>query len=146
MNEIDPKETIFYTIENTIKSYRKFAQRKISELDNGITVDQILVLTLLDDDPGIAQNEIADLLFKDYASITRIIELLVKNKYLFRAINEADRRKFLLKVSDKGSSSLKKIRPIIIQNRRDALVGVSEKEIEILSTVLKKIINNLIKN
>jgi DNA-binding MarR family transcriptional regulator len=142
MRKIDPKQTIFYTIENTIKTYRKFAQKQISTEMSGITVDQMLVLTALEANPDIAQNEMAELLFKDYASITRMVELLVKNDYLTRAINEEDRRKFILNISGKGHSTLKKLKPIILKNRIDALQGVSESEINQMFSTLNKIIEN----
>ncbi len=142
MEKIDPKETIFYTIENAIKTYRKYAQKKISEVKGGITVDQMLILTILDNNPGMAQNEIAELIFKDHASITRMIEILVKNKYLKRSINESDRRKFNLVISDLGRATIKTLKPLIFQNRRNALQGVSEAEVNQLFTILNKLINN----
>ena len=142
MDTIDPQQTIFYTIEKAIKSYRKFAQKQLSDVVSGITVDQVLVLTVIESNPDIAQHEIASLLFKDYASITRMIELLVKNEYLTRSINETDRRKFTLKISTKGETTLKQLKPIILKNRTDALEGVSESEVNQMFTTLSKIINN----
>jgi DNA-binding MarR family transcriptional regulator len=142
MDKLDPQQTIFYTIENAIKTYRKFAQKQLSDVVTGITVDQILILTVLEENPNIAQNEMAALLFKDYASITRMIELLVKNQYLSRTINEADRRKFVLKISAKGKVALKKLKPVIFKNRTNALKGVTESEVKHLFTTLNKIISN----
>mgnify|MGYP000742955335 FL=1 len=142
MDTIDPQQTIFYTIEKAIKSYRKFAQKQLSDVVSGITVDQVLVLTVIESSPDIAQHEIASLLFKDYASITRMIELLVKNEYLTRSINETDRRKFTLKISAKGETTLKQLKPIILKNRTDALEGISNSEVNQLFTTLNKIINN----
>lgn len=142
MQITNPKATIFYTIEKAIKTYRKYVQKKLSAVKDGITVDQMLILTTLDANPGMAQNEIADLVFKDHASVTRIIELLVKNDYLTRSINEADRRKFNLHISAKGHATLELLKPVIYQNRKDALLGVSETEVNQLFTTLNKIINN----
>ena len=142
MDTIDPQQTIFYTIEKAIKSYRKFSQKQLSDVVSGITVDQVLVLTVIESSPDIAQHEIASLLFKDYASITRMIELLVKNEYLTRSINETDRRKFTLKISAKGETTLKQLKPIILKNRTDALEGISNSEVNQLFTTLNKIINN----
>lgn len=142
MDKLDPKHTIFYSIENAIKSYRKFAQKKLSAVVSGITIDQILILTLLEANPNMAQKEIGALLFKDYASITRMIELLVKNEYLTRTINEMDRRKFHLKISAKGQDTLTKLKPIIFKNRTDALNGVSQADVNQLFTTLNKLINN----
>ncbi len=142
MNEINPQQTIFYSIENAIKTYRKYAQKKIAEKVDGITIDQVLILTVLETEPSISQKDIAELLFKDYASITRMIELLVKNDYLSRSINEHDRRKFNLVISSKGYTTLKKLKPVILQNRSEALNGVTKAEVAALSTTLSKIINN----
>lgn len=142
MDSLNPQHTIFYTIEKAIKSYRKFAQKNLSEIVKGITIDQVLVLTVIESDPEVTQHEIASLLFKDFASITRMIELLVKNEFLSRSINETDRRKFKLTISPKGQSTLKQLKPIIFNNRNDALQGVSENEVIQLFNTLTKIINN----
>ncbi len=142
MSEINPQLTVFYTVEQAIKTYRKYAQKKLAEQVTGITVDQVLILAVLESEPEIAQREVADLLFKDHASITRMIELLVKNGYLTRAINETDRRKFTLAISHKGHDTLKKLKPVILQNRLDALHGIAEQDITQMFKTLNQIIEN----
>ena len=142
MEKLDPQQTIFYSIEKAIKSYRKYAQKQLSDVVSGITIDQMLILTMIEEQPNMAQNEMAELLFKDYASITRMIDLLVKNEYLSRSVNENDRRKHVLTISTKGESTLKHLKPIIFKNRNDALRGVSETEVKQLFITLNKIINN----
>ncbi len=142
MNHLDPQHTVFYVIENCIKTYRKYAQEQLSAAVNDITVDQMLLLSVLESNPNLAQNEIADMLFKDHSSITRMIELLVKKDYLSRSINKSDRRKFKLNISAKGVHTLKQLKPIVFQNRKDALRGVSENEVNQLFTTLNKIIQN----
>ena len=83
-----PTQTIFYTIENAIKQYRKISQKRIQEVVNDITIDQALVLTIIEGNPEFTQIDIAELLFKDYASMTRMINLLVKNRHLSRATSD----------------------------------------------------------
>ena len=80
----NPTGTVLYSIEHTIKEYRKIAQKNISKVVKDITVDQCLILMILNDDSKISQNELAGLIFKDNASITRMIELMVKKDYLIR--------------------------------------------------------------
>jgi MarR family transcriptional regulator, transcriptional regulator for hemolysin len=70
---------IFYKIEKAIKSYRQLAQKKLREAGLRITVDQWLALNCLKDAPILSQKELAAILFKDEASVTRIIRLLEKN-------------------------------------------------------------------
>ena len=76
MEKLD--EIIFYTLEKSIKTYRKFAQQQLLKNGYDITIDQWLVLKTLQENQQLSQNQIAELVFKDFASITRIIELLVK--------------------------------------------------------------------
>lgn len=138
----NPTGTVLYTIEQTIKEYRKISQKNIAKIVSDITVDQGLVLLILNENSNYSQKEIAALIFKDNASITRIIELMVKKDYLVRNVNEQDRRKFNLEITEKGRNTVELLSPAIKQNRTTALHGLSENEIELLDTLLNKIITN----
>ena len=92
MSFILPSETVFYSIERAIKEYRKFAQKKLSEQLEGLTIDQGMVLLFLDRHPNISQKEMASLIFRDNASLTRMINLMVEKGYLRRSVNPDDRR------------------------------------------------------
>lgn len=138
----NPTGTVLYSIEKAIKEYRKLAQKNITKVVKDITVDQGLILIILNNHQNISQNELANLVFKDNASITRMIELMVKKEYLTRAIHPEDRRKFNLEITDKGLETLKLIQPVIKVNRQTALDGLSLEEIALLEKTLHKIIIN----
>ncbi len=138
----NPTGTALYSIEKAIKEYRKLAQKNITKVVKDITVDQCLVLIILQQNESISQNELANLVFKDSASITRMIELMVKNDYLTRTIHAEDRRKFNLVITEKGLKTIELIEPVIQFNRETALHGLSLKEITLLDQTLHKIISN----
>ena len=138
----NPTGTVLYTIEQTIKEYRKISQKNIAKIVSDISVDQGLVLLILNENSNYSQKDIAGLIFKDNASITRIIELMVKKDYLVRTVNELDRRKFNLEITEKGRNTVELLSPAIKLNRTTALDGLSENEIELLDTLLNKIITN----
>lgn len=138
----NPTGTVLYSIEQAIKEYRKVAQRNIAKIVKDITVDQCLVLIILNKDAKISQNELANLVFKDNASITRMIELMVKKEYLSRTIHKEDRRKFSLEITEKGKNTLELVNPIVQINRETALNGLSLEEINLLNKTLNKIITN----
>ncbi|MEO5776023.1 MAG: MarR family transcriptional regulator [Flavobacterium sp.] len=142
MKKSNPTGTVLYTIEQTIKEYRKISQKNIGRIVNDITVDQCLLLIVLNKNPNYSQKEIAELIFKDNTSITRIIELMVKKEYLTRKINELDRRKFNLEITEKGQKTIELLSPIIQTNRKTALNGLSLEEIDLLNKTLNKIITN----
>ena len=136
-------ETInFYLLDKAIRTYRIYSQKKLREKGFKITVDQWLVIKVLLENPGISQLNLAEKAFKDNASITRIIELLVKSKYLDRKINPKDRRTSILKVTPEGEDIINKVHDLVLQNRRIAQTGITLEELENLNGTLKKIIKN----
>lgn len=137
-----PSKTVFHIIERTIKQYRKFAQKNISLVVNDITIDQAMVLAFLEKHPDLSQKEIASLVFKDNASMTRMINLMVTKKYLNRSINPKNRRRFNLEITTKGKQVLENLGPIVNDNRNKALNGVTEEELLQLESILKKIVSN----
>ncbi|ESU22059.1 regulatory protein MarR [Flavobacterium cauense R2A-7] len=133
---------IFYNIDHSIRLYRMYAQKKLREHGFKITIDQWLVIKCILENPTITQHELSELVFKDNASVTRIIDLLIKANYLEKEINPDDRRKFILQVTKSGEEIIKNVQEIILQNRNKALKGIDAKELEIADAVLRKIITN----
>jgi len=142
MKEQNPTKTVLYSIEHAIKEYRKISQKNIEKVVSDITVDQCLVLIILNENNNVSQIEIAKLIFKDNASITRIIELMVKKDYLTRETNSLDKRKTKLEITDKGKKTIELLTPVIHSNRKTALDGLSLEEINMLDKILDKIITN----
>jgi len=142
MNISLPSETIFHTIESTIKEYRKFAQKNISEQITDMTIDQGLVLLFLNEYPDLTQKEIAELVFKDNASMTRMINTMVKKKYLKRSMNNEDRRRYKIEITVKGRQVLETLPPIIQKNRKTSLIGITKNELKQLEIILNKIRSN----
>ena len=138
----NPTGTVLYSIEQAIKEYRKVSQKNISKIVDDITIDQCLVLMILSKDAKISQNELANLIFKDNASITRMIELMVKKGHLIRTLHQEDRRKFNLEITEKGIKTIELIEPVVQLNRQTALNGLSLEEIDLLDKTLNKIITN----
>jgi len=136
------ENVIFYTIDKSIRSYRVFAQKRLREHGYSITIDQWLILKVLMENPGIMQQEVAELVFKDNASITRIINLLVKSNYLKRTVNPKDKRKSNLKVTRAGEKTMMEVEKIVLENREIALKGISAEDMEVANRVLNQIIEN----
>ena len=129
-------------MDKAIKSYRMYAQKKLKENGFKITIDQWLIIKAILENPTITQQEIAKNVFKDNASVTRIIDLLVKSEYLERKDNPEDRRKSNLVVTEEGKSIIYKVQDLILENRKNALDTISTAELETMNLTLKKIISN----
>lgn len=136
------KNVFFHTLEKSIKTYRQMAQNEFNKAGYDITIDQSLVLKALLDYPNNSQQEIAEIVFKDNASLTRIIDLLIKKKFLVRKLHAQDRRRFALSLTNEGLDLLKKLDPIAKKNRVKALKNITERQKEELTVLLNTIINN----
>jgi len=135
-------QAIFYKLEKAIKNYRQFAQRQIREAGFTITIDQWLTIKNILENPGIKQQELAENVFKDNASITRIIELLVKAKYLKRKVHKEDRRRTSLTVTKAGEEVVEKVSQVVLQNREQALHGIDQNDIVSANRFLQTIAEN----
>ena len=135
-------QVIFYKIEKTIRIYRQYAQRQIRDAGFTITIDQWLTIESIVENPGIKQQDLAEKVFKDNASITRIIELLVKAKYLKRKVHKEDRRRTTLTVTKVGEEVVSRVNSVILQNRVKALRGIDPDEMAVVDRIMKKITEN----
>src|SRR5919199_1977406 len=133
---------IFYVLEKTIKRYRQFAQNHIDRAGLPITVDQWLVLNVIQESPALGQTEIAERVFKDQASVARIIDLLVKKELLIQSTSQHDRRRVDRSITPQGWALLKAVAPIVAHYRSQALQGLPESAIEQLRHTLEAIYAN----
>jgi len=140
MEKLD--SVLFYYIEKAIKTYRQFAQKEFKSAGLSITVDQWLTLNCLNENPQITQKELAETVFKDSASITRIIELLVKAKCIKRNINTDDRRKSNLTITDLGLQTIEAASVVVEKYRNQALKGIGIAKEDHVKMVMKTIIKN----
>ncbi|WP_452602151.1 MarR family winged helix-turn-helix transcriptional regulator [Pontimicrobium sp. MEBiC06410] len=138
-----PSKTLFYSIEKAIKSYRKLAQRKLSEVIDEITIDQVNILAFIEENPTLPLKDIAVLTFTDdnEVSLLQSINIMVEKGYL-KQQTDADSTKTTIIVTDNGKSVLESLSPIIIKNRRKALDGITLEELIQVETILKKIATN----
>lgn len=133
---------IFYSIDKAIRTYRQYAQNQLKKQGYEMTVDQWIVLKCILENPEITQSEIAAKVFKDNASVTRIISLLVKARHLSKRSMRSNRRRVVLTVTAQGLETLNGMEKVILQNRATALTGISQQEIELVKHVMVKMAAN----
>ncbi len=144
MKDIPLKDVYFFVIERAIKSVRRYSQNVFNDLSFDLTVDQWIVLKRIHESEGITQAEIADDVIKDNASVTRIIDQLVKKEVVNRQPHADDRRRFSLILTKKGVKLYDNILPVILRMRTQGIDGISERELKTTIKVLNKIAENAV--
>lgn len=136
------QDVLFYSLEAASKAYRRFAQARLHEAGIDITIDQWLVLKTIHERPDITLQKVGTSVFKDFASVTRIVQLLERKGLLRRKPHPTDGRRSELALTGAGESVIRTVEPIAQANRRRALAGIDAEEMARLRELLKRIVEN----
>ena len=91
-----------FLLDRTARKVKQYAQQQFKQGGFDVTVDQWLVLKNLAENPELSQTELANLVFKDHPTLTRILDLLYKKGYIIRVQHPQDRRSFQLHLTETG--------------------------------------------
>lgn len=133
---------LFFIIEKVHKAARRHSQEAFYKAGYDVTLDQWLVLKKIYDADKINQIELAEALFKDRASITRILSLLLKKK-LIKKTEDTDKRAFNLSLTPTGNQFYADLLIIVNKLRRQYTESVSGAEQAELRRLLTKILDNI---
>ena len=133
-------ESLF--IHDIARLMRKRFDKRARSL--GLTRAQWLALAVLRRHPGINQAELADRLEVEPMTIARLVDRLEEAGWVERRADSKDRRSNRIYLTERVKSIVGQIRELAIQNRREALSGISVEEHDILVNILRKIKINVI--
>jgi DNA-binding MarR family transcriptional regulator len=136
------QDVLFYSLEAAIKAYRRFAQARLLAARIDITIDQWLVLKTIHESADVTLQQVGAAVFKDFASVTRIVQLLERKGLLLRKPHPTDGRRSELVLTGAGELVIRTVEPIAQANRRQALDGIDAEEVARLRAVLKRITEN----
>jgi DNA-binding MarR family transcriptional regulator len=132
-----------FLLDRTARRVKQYAQQKFKELKLNVTVDQWLLLKHLYENESMKQNELAELLFKDNPTLTRIIDLLCQKGFAVRKQHPTDRRSFHVELTRPGKKKVEQMKPKVKAIRLKAWEGLSEKDFVHFKKVLNAIYGNL---
>lgn len=132
-----------FLLDRTARKVKQYAQHQFKTGDFDVTVDQWLVLKNLSENELLSQTELANLVFKDHPTLTRIIDLLCKKGYVERVPHPQDRRSFQLHLTDTGLAKVSELKPKILEIREKAWENLTAKDFEEFKRILDTIYQNL---
>lgn len=123
---------------------RGFSTQTFSEKEFGLTPDQYVILSLLiENEEIIYQRQLAEIMFKDRANISRIIDIMKKNG-LIEKIPEAHGRKiYKLVVTPKGRELKDKVFSTDIDLRQQIAKDITPDELAVTFNTLEKMNRNI---
>jgi len=135
--------TYSFLLDRTAKKVKQFAQRRFKELGFEVTVDQWIILKKLGENEDLNQKELANMVFKDTPTLTRIIDLLVDKGLVSRNLDENDRRCFVISLTGAGRAILDEYQAQVMEIRLKAWEGLTEDDFNYFKRIINTIYRNL---
>lgn len=108
-----------------------------------ITAVQWAIMKHLEESGKCSQNQIAESLYMDKASVGTIIEKLIKKEMVIREKSEEDRRAYNVSLTRKGYQIVRELVASAEEVNRRSFGDMSQDESELLKKLLQKVIDNL---
>jgi len=127
------------------QTLKQLAQQKLRELhDREITYEMLQVLIVLWKKHQINQQEVANAIQKNKASLTPLLDSLVEMELLTRSEDPADRRNKIITLTKKGKEYKKKFAPMINDIYRVVKGNIPDHRLEEMTGLLLSIKENIV--
>ena len=142
IKDVDLADVYLFHLEKAYKQFKKYKTQVFVQEGTSLTSDQWIVLKRVGEAEGISQRELAASTCKEPASITRILDILQKNKLVKREEAKTDRRTYGIFLTKKGKGLIEQLTPLAQEIRAKGLTNISEKEKASLIKMLDSIYKN----
>ncbi len=109
-----------------------------------ITREQWIIMKILYEKNGVSQQDLADELMKNKASITSLIENMEKKDLISRKTNSFDKRSKMVFLTEKGKDLRQKIDDYFHQITMQFVNEIEISNLNMTKSVLEKILDNLV--
>ncbi|AYD65183.1 MarR family transcriptional regulator [Achromobacter sp. B7] len=115
-------------------------ERELAPFD--LTTPQYVVLNCLAKGWGRTLSDFCRVLAYDSGAMTRLLDRIVAKGYIRRVENEADRRSYLIELTEQGQAALPQALAATEVAMRGLLAGFSEADAETLHKLLSRVLMN----
>lgn len=132
---------VFFWLTQLVNRRNQALSQALAPL--GSTVAKWRVLNTLQQAPGLSMGQLAERTAVDRTTLTRTVDRLEDEGLLSRGVVPDNRRVLALSLTDRGRALLQSMLPLVRDQNRVALEGISADETAALIATLRKMIANL---
>lgn len=140
---------MFQSYDQDIGSLTNITNKKLIHYLNSqlekfqLTTEQWIVLLKLSEQDKLSQKLLAKISGKDQPTLTRILDILERKKFIERHPSKEDRRSFSIHITEEGLILSKKVAPFLEEVFMAMLKGIPDEKLEIYKEVLLQINDNI---
>lgn len=109
----------------------------------GLAAAQMPVLYALKDGASMTQTELAKLARIEQPTMAQLLARMERDGLIRRTANPQDKRSSLISLTPLALKKLPSARAVLVQGNKEALRGLTDREIETLSRLLRRVLQNL---
>ncbi len=107
----------------------------------GLSIPEWRVIAILGRHPGLSAVEVAEQTFLDKVAVSRAVTKLIKAGRIDRQFADADRRRSILNLSEKGREVHDGVAALALKFERELLEGIDPEEVERFDAVMDKLLD-----
>jgi len=138
---LDPLHSIGYLTRINFRTFSR-ALEKLT-ITEGVSAGQWRFLRVLWEEDNITQRELSNRVGTKEASTVRAVKGLVKSGFVTRKQSREDKRKYHIVLTAKARHLQGKLMPMVVAVNKQALQGLTKKDIDIARRVLAQTYQNL---
>jgi len=135
--------TIMPLIGYMTSHVRCHVSRICKDAGYNITPEEADTLMIIRHFNGLPQSQLAKILGKDKAAVTRLMNTLVKSGLVGRKQDQQDRRIVRAQITEEGELAFVRIWPELMKMSEVALTGIDKQDLDLMRSVLNAINTNL---
>jgi DNA-binding MarR family transcriptional regulator len=113
---------------------------RIYEKKFGVSIPEWRVIAILGRFPGLSAVEVADRTMLDKVAVSRAVTKLIKNGRVDRQFADADRRRSILNLSEKGQNVHNEIAPLALAFEHELLQNIKPEDYDAFNAVVEQLL------
>ncbi len=118
---------------------------RVYDKEFGLSIPEWRVIAILGRFPGLSAVEVAEQTFLDKVAVSRAVTKLLKSGRIDREFADADRRRSILNLSEKGREVHDGVAKLALAFEKNLLDGLDEAAIENFDKVMDKLLARALK-
>lgn len=139
----DSQNVVLPWVGKTAKMMAIYIADKFKQHGLDLTLEQMIILKILQDKDGCPQNDLALVTERHKASLTRLLATMEKKNLVARIPDKSDKRVNRVYVTKTGHQRFQSTIPIMVETMQEIQKGLNEEEIQITIGALQKIQDNI---
>ncbi len=143
LEKFDPEDSLATLLSKTTRAISTRLHSLFVNAGFDVTPEQWMILLLLWAEDGRFPYQIADVIGKDRAAVTRLLDGLEERNLVVRVVDKNNNRQKQVFLTKQGQAIKDSLVPLGIANIQKAQAGLDSNDIEICKRVLRRMYRNI---